>query len=148
MEKYKVTKVGQALAAATAETVLQIVAAANRRVKLKRIVVSFNGVSPSNVPVLVELWRQTGAGTSSAGTVEKLDPAATTAITTARIDFTVEPTSNDNLLEAWYLTPNGGLLDITFPDGQEPLIPASGRAGLLCTAPDAVSVTVSATIEE
>jgi hypothetical protein len=137
-----------ALVAATAETLLQLVAAANHRDKLLGWGVFFDGVSPTGVPVLVELMRQTDAGTSSANTPRLVAPsgAAETIQTTARDSFTVEPTPSD-ILERRLVHPQQGF-EIIYPQGGEPTIPGGGRIGIRCTAPAGVNAVAKMKFEE
>jgi hypothetical protein len=148
MAKFMVTRKAEALVAATVETILQVVGGAAKAPKLLEVGVSFNGVSPSAVPALVELVRQTSAGTSSAATFRPLDGAASPVEITALSAFTAEPTDGGVILPAWYVTPNGGLFVYAFPSGNEITVPVTERLGLRATAPDAVSVTAYMVVEE
>jgi hypothetical protein len=86
------------LSAGVAKTVLQIVAAANHRVRVERWGVFFDGVSVTAEPVQVRVLRQTTAGTMSANTPKKLDDSiADSVLTTAQDNATVEPTAGDVL---------------------------------------------------
>jgi hypothetical protein len=87
----------QALAAATAETVLQLVAPTNQRLRIQGFSITVAGTSP--VDLTVRVVRQTTAGTSgTAVTPIKLEPgAAETIQTTAATNFSAEPTSTDVL---------------------------------------------------
>ena len=85
-----------AIAAATLETILQLVAAANHRVILTGYSMNGEGISNTQNPGIWDLIRQTTAGTSSAGTVTKEDDSiAETLLTTSLDTFTVEPTKGD-----------------------------------------------------
>lgn len=138
----------QALAAATAETVLQLVAAANHRVKLLAWGVFFDGVSATAEPVQVVLVRQTGAGTSSANTPVKWDASADETLqTTARDAFTAEPASDDAVVWAGEIHPQGGY-EAIFPLGQEALVPGGGRLGIKLTAPATVNARAYMRFEE
>ena len=140
-------KEDQALAGATAETVVQLVAAANHRVKLLSWSVSFDGTEPGNEPVTVKLERQTDAGTSSALTPVKVDDSlAETLLTTARKDCTAEPTSGDEL-EVMHVHPQAGFVK-QYRVGEEIIIGGGDRVGLVCTAPDAVNASVVMKFEE
>lgn len=137
----------QALGAATQETVLQLVAAANHRVKLLQWGVFFDGTSVSEAPVQVVLQRQSTAGTSSANTPVKIDDSlAETLQTTARDAFTVEPTSGD-ILWAGEVHPQSGYSEI-LPLGQEIIIGGGDRIGIRCTAPAAVNARAFMKFEE
>lgn len=137
----------QALAAATAETVLQIVAAANHPVKVLGISATFDGASTTAVPAIVE-WRiQSTAGTSSAVTPTKRNnDSGVTLQTTAREAFTAEPTDT-NAGEKYHCHPQQGLV-LFYPLGQEPIVPAGARFGLRITAPAVVNALCSIIFEE
>lgn len=111
-----------ALAAATAKTLCMITAAAANQPAVIEIGISFDGVTASAVPVLVELVSGTATTT---GTVVAQTPKqergwpAQTAQTTGQITISAEPTVQ--LVNRKYLvTPNGGLLVIQLPMGREP----------------------------
>lgn len=83
-------------------THLQVVAPTNQRVQIYEISVSFNGVDATDTQALVEVLRQTDAGTASAGTLVKMDSGTNETLqTTAQITFTVEPTPGDIILREW-----------------------------------------------
>src|SRR3954449_11002418 len=83
-----------ALAAATAKSVLGLVAAANKSFTLTAVEFSFDGVTASTVPVLVELCRSDGttAGSGSAETPVRVRGPAATATHTAVRDYSTPPT--------------------------------------------------------
>lgn len=118
------------LAASTTKTVLQLIAASNHRVLVTRIELSFQGVSAVEPPVLVDILRQTSAGTATAATPRKLnDSDDETLQTTGSKNATVEPTAGD-ILENFYVHPQGGIV-LDFPD---PIpVKGGGRLGLRCT---------------
>lgn len=141
MPEYKVTTPAVAVTSVT-RTMVWVGAPAARRPKIKRVVVSFDGATPSNEPVKVDLLRQTTAGSMTAGTVVKRDPAEPAALCTVAHSADAEPTPSD-ILESWYVTPNGGLLDYTYPPGDEPIIASSTAGALRATAPDNVNAIAS-----
>lgn len=137
-----------ALAAATAKTVLQIVAPTNQRVLVKRLGLFFDGVSVTGEPVQVRVLRQTTAGTMSALTPVKVRPggAAETIQSTAQHTATVEPTAGD-VLDVFEIHPQSGF------DGWLPLtgeIDMAGgtRLGIECTAPAVVNARAKIWFEE
>lgn len=78
----------------SAKTLLQLVAPANQRVKVKRVVFTFGGVDSTQPPIEVNLLVQTTAGTMSALTPTKEPPDADETIqTTAQHTATAEPTA-------------------------------------------------------
>lgn len=137
-----------ALTAATAKTVLQILAPANHRVKILGWSVFFDGTSVSAEPVQVELLRQTTAGTMSASSAEeKLDDSlAETLQVSATHTATAEPTAG-GLLQAIEVHPQTGYEKL-YPLFQEPIVGGGDRVGIRCTAPAGVNVRASITWEE
>lgn len=136
-----------ALTAATAKTVLQLVAAANHRDKLLGWGVFFDGTSTTGEPVQVRLLRQTTAGTMSALTPTKRDDSiADTLLTTAQHTATAEPTAGD-LLEAIEVHPQQGY-QVLYPMGAEVIIGGGDRVGIECTAPAGVNVRATMIFEE
>lgn len=136
-----------ALTAATQKTVLQLVAAANHRVKLLQWGVFFDGISVSAEPVQVVLQRQSDVGTSSANTPNKVDDSlAETLQTTARDNASVEPTSGD-VLWAGEVHPQTGYSEI-IPLGQEIIIGGGDRLAIRCTAPAGVNARATMKFEE
>lgn len=110
-----------AAAAGTAKTVLNVIAASNRAVKVTEVGIGFIGASGTAKPVLVELCTSTqaGAGTSSAVTPAPTDPGdATTVQATAAKAYTAEPTAL-TAIRRWRVHPQAGQV-IQFPLGREP----------------------------
>lgn len=135
-----------ALAAATAKTIIQLVAPANHRVKVLGWGVSFDGTSATAEPVQVRLLRQTTAGTMSALTPVLTRTAAETIQSTAQHTATAEPTAGD-VLDAIEVHPQGAYEKQCIP-GQEFVIGTSGRIGIECTAPAIVNVRAKLFFEE
>lgn len=136
-----------ALTAAAAKTVLQLVAAANHRVKLLGWSAMFDGTSTTAEPVQYRVLRQTTAGTMTALTPTKRDDSiADTLLTTAQHTATAEPTAGD-LLEAGEIHPQGGY-EVFYPFGQEIIVGGGDRVGLELTAPAGVNVRAKFIFEE
>jgi len=136
-----------ALAAASAKTVLQVVAAANHRVSVEGWGVFFDGTSVTGEPVQVRLLRQSTAGTMSALTPVKLDGSlGETLQTTALHTATVEPTAGD-VVDVIECHPQGGYEKL-FPMGQEVILAGAGRLGIECTSPANVNVRAKLIFEE
>ena len=137
----------EALAAATEETIIQLVAAANHRVKILSWGVFFDGVSGIAEPVQVELARQTTSGSAISLALVKMDDSiADTLLTTAQQDFSAEPAKGD-VLQSINCHPQSGYEKI-FPLGQEPIIGGGDRIGIICTAPAIVNVRGMIVFEE
>lgn len=135
-----------ALTAATAKTVLQVVAPSNHKVIVKRWGVFFDGTSPTAEPVQVRLLRQTTAGTMSSATPRKLGTDSETIQSTAQKTATVEPTAGDVLMPI-EVHPQQGYAEI-LPYGDEYEIAGGGRIGIECTAPAGVNVRAYMACEE
>lgn len=140
-----------ALSAATAKTIVNIIPATGRTATIVEVGVSFDGVTASAVPVLVELCSssQATAGTSTAGTLVQLRGRATTVGVTAGINYSAEPTAL-TVLKQWLVTPYGGNLVVQFPLGREPEADATTNKGiaLRLTAPAAVNARAYVEFEQ
>jgi len=135
------------LTAATAKTVLQIVAATNHRVKVLGIELFFKGTSTTDTPVKVRILRQTDAGTTSAATPVANDNSIDETLqTTGRHTATVEPTAGD-VLKMWEVHPQSGLI-YCFPIGEEIIVKGGGRLGVECTAAQAQTCAANFIFEE
>jgi hypothetical protein len=133
-----------ALTAATAKTILNVISGANAINRITAFSVSFDGVTPTAVPVLVELCycTQAGAGTPTGGTFTptQIRGATRTCQAAGSRNYTAEPTAITTYLP--FLVPAfNGLLVMQFPLGREPeqIVTADGLL-LRCTAPAAVNV--------
>jgi len=135
-----------ALAAATAKTIMQIIAPANQRLKIKRWGVFFDGISGTAAAVEVRLLRQTDAGTVSALTPVSQAVATETVQTTAGHTATVEPTAGD-ILDMAEVHPQSGY-EVIIPFDMPIEIPGGGRVGIECTAPAIVNVRAKIIFEE
>lgn len=118
---YSITTGGAvALSAATAKSVIGVKAHPNSGVELRAVTVSFDGVSASAVPVLIELCHCTyaGDGTSTSRTPAQISGVTITPGFTGAANWTSEPTSL-TVVDEWLLTPNGGHGWIDVPLGNE-----------------------------
>lgn len=109
-----------ALTAATAKTVLNVIAGANALVRLIEFGVSFDGVSSTAEPATIELCSSTQAtaGTSTSQTpIQTGGPTRTVQATGAR-NYTAEPTVL-TVLKRWLVHPQAGIV-MQFPLGREP----------------------------
>jgi hypothetical protein len=139
---YKVGATGQSTTAATAKCLVQINAAATRRVLVKEVSIGFASTTSSDGAALVELVRATTAGTATSSTPLLNDPGATAATAGGSINSTVEPTVTD-VLRSWNVPVQGGLLVYQMPLGEEVLVAASGRIALRVTTPQNQSSVTS-----
>lgn len=137
-----------ALTAATAKTVVQIVAPTNQRLKILGWGLFFDGTSGSAEPVQVRLLRQTTAGTMSALTPTKLGTQSETIQSTAQHTATAEPTAGD-VLDVVEVHPQAGYEKL-YPEGSHmmPKIAGGGRVGIECTSPATVNVRAKIFFEE
>lgn len=139
---------GVTLTAATAKTVVQLVAAAtNHGAKILGWGVYFKGTSSTAVPVNVKLARQSTAGTMTSLTPAKLNNSlAETILTTAQHTATAEPTTGDTI-DVVEVHPQG-YYEVIYPLGQERMMGGNSRVGIVCTAPAGVDVTAKIIFEE
>ena len=135
-----------ALSAATARTVMQVVAAANHKIKLLRWGVFFDGVSATAEPVQVRLLRQSSAGTMSSLVATKQTTDSETLQTTAQHTATAEPSAGD-VLDICEVHPQSGYEVVLTPDNYI-WIAGGGRVGIECTAPAGVNVRAKIVFEE
>lgn len=135
-----------ALSAATAKTVLQLIAPANQRLLVKGLGVFFDGTEPLNQPVEIYLVKQSTAGTMTAATPVRETPGNETVQATAAINATAEPTTASTLrrLECH---PQSGY-EVLLPLGEEIVVAGGERLGLICNAPQAVNCHAYARWEE
>jgi hypothetical protein len=133
---------------AATKTILQIVAAANHRVKVLGFEIGFKGISPTEVPVLVQACVQTTAGTMTAATPVKLnDDDGETLQTTAQHTATVEPTTG-NVKWAVPIHPQTHR-SVVFPPGRELIINGGDKLGIRVTSPaQSGTVNITAIVEE
>jgi hypothetical protein len=134
-----------ALVTATAKTVVQITAPANQRIQIDGWSVSFDGVSGTAEPVVVELLRQTTAGTMTGTTPVRKGVGSETIQTTSQKNATVEPTAGD-VLRRYEVHPQTGA-EWKF-DPKEIEMAGGTRLGIRCTAPAGVNVVASIDAEE
>lgn len=147
---YSITTEGEeALAAATAETLLQLNGVATCKAKIIQWSVSFDGTSATSAPVLVKLLRQTSTGASgSAASEVKWDPDNPTALLVGLHSFGTNPSAGD-VLEYHEVHPQGGIV-IQYPLGREPTIDnaTSSKIGIEVTAASTVNAVATLVWEE
>jgi hypothetical protein len=134
-----------ALSAATAKTVLFVLGTASFGVDLTGIEISFDGVTASAVPVLVEVCRSTAATNSTPGTANTTATVVQTAGRTITAGFTggYNCTSEPTVLtpiDRLTLTPNGGVLIYDWPRDATLDCDVSNGFAIRCTAPAVVNV--------
>lgn len=149
MDLYTLNSGAVALSAATAKTVLQIATPSATRAKVTGFSVSFNSVTTTDAPAVVDLLRQTTAGTGgTSATLSPLDPDGPASQSTGLYNInSAEPTAS-NVLWTGYVTPVGGLFVYNFAEGEEPVLDISSRIGIRITSPSAVSAIATLTYAE
>jgi hypothetical protein len=131
---------GSQATSTSAETILQLTAAANHRVVVTGFSMTVAGTSA--VDVIMRILRQSGAQTAgtTTGLISKLDSAVDDTVqTTAATNFSSEPATPGDVLQLKRLQ---GSFEKYFPMGQEIVIPGGGKLGLEVTT--AVGSTISA----
>ena len=120
---------GQAVGAATIETIIQLLTVANHRVALLGYGMGGAGTSNTEQPGIIDILRQSTAGTASALTLVKLQDTLTeTLLTTGQEIFTVEPTPGD-ILRTHTLHPQAAF-DIRDAFSREIIIGTAGRLAI------------------
>lgn len=132
------------LSAATAKTVLGWKAHANSGLLLTYFEVSFDGVSATAEPVLVEIayctWATNSPGTNSTSVTPAQELGRVMAVgATAGKNWTTEPTVLTVLREQ-SIPAFGGVVLYDYPLGKEPDCALGEGFAIRCTAPANVSV--------
>jgi hypothetical protein len=140
-----------ALVGGTAQTVIQIVAPTNQRLRITEYEFSFDGTNSANTPCQVKVERQTGGTFTNTAVAPKkindLSNVAETLQASSKTAVTVEPTESDVL--RWPTIPVfGGTVVIPLPPGQEDYIPGGSLLGIKLTAPQGVNAFVTVRYEE
>ncbi len=131
------------------KTLLQVLAAANHRVKVKEISISFDGISSVAAPIIVQVLRQTDAGTGGDSlTLQKMNESdQETLQTTALKDIDGgEPTGANEVLGE-EVHPQGGYT-WQAPFGGEIIIEGGDRLGVAVTAAVGVNAKIRMIVEE
>jgi|CXWL01.1.fsa_nt_gi hypothetical protein len=126
-----------ALAAATAKTVAQLVAPANTILAVNGAWVSFDGISNTAEPAIVEILTQTTAGTMTSRTPQKTKDTSTALGATGGVNASAEPTAG-NVLKTFHVHPQAGVI-IPLDFDKEIEIAGGARLGMRITAPAAVN---------
>lgn len=146
-----VTPTAVALVAATAKTVLQLVnPSASIILAVQQLKISFDGVSNTAVPVIVQLLRKAAAATVTSQTRTKIKDTSTALVTdaaTTGVNATIEGTDGA-IIETWHVHPQTGAFDmLPLPEG-EVEVPGSGIIAVKVNAPAAVNTLVTLVGEE
>lgn len=108
-----------ALVAATVKTVLAVIPAAGAPLRIVAWSGSFDGISTTGTPIVVELMKSTqaSAGTSTAQTPQQIRGALRTVQAAGARAYTVEPTVLTTL-QRWRIHPQAGI-PYLYPLGRE-----------------------------
>lgn len=131
-----------ALSAATAKTILSVIAPSAGAIYLTEISVSFDGTSATAEPVTIELGKctETGAGTATSQTPNQVGgtPTGKTARSSGKRNFTAEPTTI-TVVKRWLCHPQMGFTKQS-PLGREETQDTTADSYVLrITAPAAVN---------
>lgn len=147
---YGILATGQVTTGTSAKTIAQIVAASNIRVRIHSIKVTFNGVSNTQEPVLVELVRQSDAGTGGDAVtiVEDPDGYSETLQTTALENIDSSEPTGSVIVDSMHVHAQGGYLE-QCKFSNEIYVLGGTRLGVRVTVPTtSVSATVTIRFEE
>jgi hypothetical protein len=144
--RFKATKA--AITTGTSKiTLIQVIAASNHKVLIDEISISFNGTSNTAAPILVEIARQSTAGTMSSLTgVKDPDDWDETLQTTFQHTATAEPTESAVIMSE-YVHPQTGYT-WQAPFGRAIAVGGGDRLGVAVTAGASVSASVRVAGEE
>lgn len=134
-----------ALVAATAKTVLQIVAGASKPLEVYEWWVDFDGTAPTNEHVTVKILRKSAAGTAGSS-VTPVAKKGAAPLFTAGQNYSAEGT-----LDAEVYSHNVHPQDskhVIWSLGDEIDVPVSGILAIQCTAPAGVNVRAGFGVRE
>lgn len=137
MDIYAQTVSNRQLTGGTPQTVIQLVTPGGLRAQITHVSVNFDGVSSTAEPVDVSLVNEDSAGTSSAGTIAKIDPAAPTANCSTRISFSSTEPAYSNEQYRGMIHPQGGAYEKNWAVGDPvaPKVAVSSRFAIVVNAP-------------
>lgn len=141
-----VTPAAVSLVASTAKTVMQVIAPANQRLRVRKISFAFDTLPTGSVAVLVRLLFQGTAGTVTSVTTAKVSAGSETIQGTASYNATAEP-SLTSVLDTFSIKPQLGV-DISIPMDSTIEIPGGARLGIECTCSAAASFRAKVQWEE
>jgi hypothetical protein len=136
-----------ALVANTAKTVLEVKTASTNRARIVEWWVEFDGTTPTNVPVKIEVGRFSAAVTTATSAAEQYDPADGAPTATGSHSTTTEGAGTASDIMLHRVNPTTGLY-VQYPLGRELVIPVSSFWRMRCTAANGVNVTAGVTWEE
>jgi hypothetical protein len=141
------TAVGTVLVGATAKSLVQLVTVANHIIAITGYGIGGRGTSNTQQPGLIELVRQSDAGTSAALATRKKQVSRTETLqTTARNLITVEPTTGDTV-RSHTVHPQTDL-EIRDGFGNEVEVEGGSRLGMRAEFADAQTIDAYMDFEE
>ena len=133
------------LTAASTKTVLALIAPTSQGVAVKSATISFNGSSSSVQEIIVELVRFAADGTGTAVTPSKKFSGTDTLRTTAKKNYTVEPTTPE-ILAGFEVNAQAGV-QYPFPLDGEVIAKGGEVIGIRVTTPTGVNPNCYANFE-
>jgi hypothetical protein len=112
---------------------MQLIAPTNTILAVNGAWVSFDGVSNTGVPVIVEILTQTTAGTVTARNPQKTKDTATALGATGGVNASAEPTAG-NVLKTFHVHPQAGVI-MPLDFDKEIEVAGGARLGMRITAP-------------
>lgn len=131
-----------ALVAATAKTVVAALGSSGDSIGLLRAKVSFDGVTGTAVPALVEIGVITALGTMTSFTPVQNSGVVMASSASAGYNASGEPTYT-RIIDSFYVPVFNGLYEAWYPLGEEPNAIGSQGFGIRVTAPAAVNCLAS-----
>lgn len=145
--QYIVTTSNIALVAATAKTVIEGVVSANGPPpEWIALELTFDSITSTAVPVRVDFCTYAATGTGTTYVPKKSGQSVGAAVSTWKINDSVEPIT-PIILASWWIPPTIGLF-YQWPLGREVFHPISTVQGIRLTAPAGVNVIANLMIEE
>lgn len=132
-------------------TLFQFISPSTRRLWLTELSISGRSIASSDVPYVVKLVRQTGAGTSGATIIPApIDEGFPASLVTVNSAFSgTEPTDGGVIARGpWIISPVGTTFDFQLPEGEEVSMGISSRLGLVVITPQADELLASAVFQE
>lgn len=138
-----ITTATVAMVAATAKTVVGVFGTAATTLALNRILISFDGVTATAVPALVEVGITSAAGTvGTAFTPVQWSGATVASVCSAGYNYSAEPTYN-RILDSFYAPVLMGQVQVWTPLGDEIQADPSQGLAIRVTAPAVVNCLAS-----
>lgn len=125
-----------AVAAATAKTVVAVLGSSADTLGLRRVRVSFNSVTSTDAPAVVEVGIISAIGTVTSFTPVQVAGRSLASSASAGYNATVEPTYQ-RIIDSFYAPVQQGLFEFWYPLGDEVSADVSQGFAIRVTAPAA-----------